>query len=290
MLRPLLGADIEPVLLMDQAVGNIRIDPTQLEQVLMNLSINARDAMPGGGKLIIRAVNTTVAVGNIPSDTTLTPGDYVILSVADTGTGMPPEVRSQIFEPFFTTKPSGKGTGLGLATCYGIVKSVGGDISLETAPGIGTTFNVYFPRAESSVEERQTERPTSPVGGSETVLVVEDEPLVRELSVNALRRNGYTVFEAENGTHALEVLEANGGKVHLLITDAVMPLMGGKDLIERVRVAYPEIKLILASGYSESGMSFQPALPVGVTFLQKPFSSAILLTTVREVITGSAAD
>lgn len=284
MLRPLLGADIEPVLLLDPEVGNIRMDPTQLEQVVMNLAINARDAMPNGGKLIIRVGNVTLTTATQSEDAALVPGDYILLSVTDTGTGMSNEVKNQAFEPFFTTKPSGKGTGLGLATCYGIVKQVGGDIEVTTEPGIGTTFNVYLPRIDAKADDRDPEGALSPLDGTETILLVEDEPLVRELSAKALRRRGYTVFEADTGVQALQILEAQGEAIQLIVTDAVMPLMGGKELIERVSRAYPGIRFILASGYSESGISFKTAIPTEVTFLQKPFASTLLLKTVRDVL------
>jgi two-component system cell cycle sensor histidine kinase/response regulator CckA len=284
MLRPLLGADIEPVLLMDQEVGNIRVDPTHLEQVLMNLAINARDAMPNGGKLIIRVQNTEVTGLNDTGESELPAGKYVLLRVTDTGTGMTNEVKSQLFEPFFTTKASGQGTGLGLATCYGILKQVGGDITVTTEMGAGTTFNVYFPLIESSADEHESERSAAPLKGTETVLLVEDEPLVRELSAKALRRHGYTVLEAETGVAAMEMIASRGKEIDLIVTDAVMPLMGGKELIQRAAELWPGIKFILASGYIESGAAFQPELPGEVKFVHKPFSSSMLLQAVREVL------
>jgi CheY-like chemotaxis protein len=308
MLRPLLGADIEPVLLVDHDVGNIRIDPTQLEQVVMNLAINARDAMPNGGKLVIRVGNVTVGsppgssiggsafnpmesvtdsatAGSAPSENaTLIPGEYVLLSVTDSGTGMSNDVMRQLFEPFFTTKPSGKGTGLGLATSYGIVKQVGGDILVSSEPDVGTTFNVYLPRIDAKPDEKDPDGVHSAQDGSETILLVEDEPLVRELSAKALRRHGYTVYEADTGVQALQVLETHSAVIQLIVTDAVMPLMGGKDLIERVYATLPNIRFILASGYSDSGITFQNVPPTAVSFIQKPFSSSLLLKTVRDVL------
>ncbi len=292
MLRPLLGADIEPVLLVDQDVGNIRIDPTQLEQVVLNLAINARDAMPNGGKLVIRVGNATIAAGSDGSthqaEASISSGDYVLLSVTDTGTGMSNEVKSQLFEPFFTTKPSGQGTGLGLATSYGIVKQVGGDILVTSEEGVGTTFSVYLPRIDALPDEKDSDGVHLAVNGSETIMLVDDEPLVRELSAKALRRHGYSVYEADTGVQALQLLEAHSDVVQLIVTDAVMPLMGGKELIERASALYPAIRFILASGYSESGLSFQNVLPTPVSFIQKPFSSTLLLKTVRDTLSDSS--
>jgi len=284
LLKSLMGAQVEMVVLFSEEEGFVRIDPSQMEQVLINLAVNARDAMPEGGKLVLHAANILLTdpyrgeLGRMPL------GVYCQITVTDTGIGMSDAVRERVFEPFFTTKEKGKGTGLGLATCYGIVKQAGGYIWVQSAVGAGTTVKVHLPRVEAPAAERASERKAAPVGGTETVLVVEDEPLVRDLTVRALQKHGYTVLAAENGADALRVLGEHSGPIHMVITDAVMPLMGGRELIERLRTLYPGVKALLASGYTEEDFDAQVGLPESAAFLQKPFTSAALLRRVREVL------
>ncbi len=289
MLRPLLGAEIEFVLLMDSDVSDIRIDPTQLEQVIMNLAINSRDAMPNGGKLVIKAYNTTNPVLNGNASLELVPGEYVCIRVEDTGTGMMPEVLEKAFDPFFTTKSDRNGTGLGLTTCFSIVRQAGGTIVPSSIPDHGSCFEVYLPAIKSLHKGDQAQDEMSRTSNRETVLVVEDEPLIRELTVKALRRGGYTVLEAENGLNALDVLAEHGATIDLLISDAVMPLMGGRELLDRVSEQYPAIRLMLASGYTETGYTPRVPAATAAAFLQKPFSSRQLLQMVADVLSQATS-
>jgi CheY-like chemotaxis protein len=267
-----LGEDADPVL----------VDPGRLEQVVMNLAINARDAMPAGGVLRLRTRNDRVsaaAATRFPFP--FIPGDYVRLEVSDTGIGMDAALQTRIFEPFFTTKPKHVGTGLGLATVYGIVKQSGGYITVESRPGKGTTFRVYLPVPEAS-ESRPGEPASEPlelrVSGTETVLVVEDDTAVRSLVLRVLQRQGFAVLEATDGREALEVLRAAERRVDVLITDAIMPEMSGTDLIREARVAHPAVRALLISGYGESDLAG------GTPYLAKPFTPDQLVHRVRQVL------
>jgi CheY-like chemotaxis protein len=264
-----------------------KVDPAQIEQVLMNLAANARDAMPDGGKLIIETANVTLDeeyVQRHPEATSA--GQYVVLIVSDTGVGMASEVRARVFEPFFTTKSAGRGTGLRLSTCYGIVSQLGGHIEVDGEPGRGTTFRTYLPRVyqPASTLTYDDEPEYLPVG-DETVLLVEDEPLVRQYAAGALRRQGYTVLEAGNGHEALSVTQGRQGeKIHLLLTDVVMPLMSGKELAVLIKEVQPGTKVLYTSGYTDAEMVRQGALGEGAEFMQKPFTPAMLANRVREVL------
>jgi two-component system cell cycle sensor histidine kinase/response regulator CckA len=285
MLRRLIGEDIEFCVNLDPAAGNLKADAGQLEQVLMNLVVNARDAMPKGGKLTITTASLSVngtRVKNLPD---LSPGKYVVLGIVDTGTGMSDEVKAHLFEPFFTTKPLGKGTGLGLATCFGIVKQSAGHIEIESQLGQGTTFRLYFPQAQAPVEPVEAANPAGEVvGGTETVLLVEDELFVRELAAATLRERGYAVLEAGNGEEGLRVAQQHQGKIDLIFTDVVMPVMGGTEMANAVRGSHPKIKVLFTSGYSEDVIGEHGVVRPGLEFLQKPYLPSNLARRVREVL------
>jgi len=286
MLRRLTRENIELVTLPTPDLDAVYVDPGQMEQILVNLVVNASDAMPEGGTLTIETANVTLDEDYALAHLAIS-GDYVMLAVSDTGVGMTDEVKKRIFEPFFTTKEKGKGTGLGLATVYGIVNQHGGNIYVYSEPGQGSTFKVYLPRAtgeavELPIRVHQGDLPR----GHETVLVVEDEPAVRRLAVRALQRRGYTVLEAENGADALRIAREHGGDIHLLLADVVMPLLGGKRLADELRVMRPDVKCIFFSGYTDNAIVHQGVLDAGTAFIQKPFTAATLARKVREVLDG----
>ena len=285
MLRRLIGEDIEFCTLLDPAAGHIKADPGQIEQVIMNLAVNARDAMPNGGKLTVTTANTTLDKNHLKKFPDMGAGDYVMLAIADTGTGMSEEVKAHLFEPFFTTKPSGKGTGLGLATCFGIVKQNTGHINVHSELGSGTTFKIYFPQVQSALESPRVRiTPTEVAGGNETVLLVEDEPVVRELAVATLREKGYTVVEAVNGEEGLRLARQHDGKIDLVLTDVVMPVMGGKEMADALRTSHPDTKVLFTSGYTEDALGHHGVLRPGILFLPKPYLTATLARKVREVL------
>jgi len=283
MLRRIIGEDVELRIVSDGAPHLVQADPGQLEQVLLNLAINARDAMPSGGRLDVelRALgvsNGAVSVFGLP------PRDHVVMAVTDTGTGMGPEVVAHLFEPFFTTKDVGKGTGLGLSTVYGIVKQSGGEVRVDTVAGRGSTFMIFLPALGVEATSVIADRPAGYLPrGSETVLVAEDEPQVRGLVVRCLRGLGYTVLEAADGVEAMHLV-AGGASFDLLASDAIMPHMGGTDLAERVRAVRPATRVLFFSGYTPDGAPL-PSGP-GMAFLQKPFTPALLARKVRELLDG----
>jgi PAS domain S-box-containing protein len=285
LLRRIIGEDIELVTVLAEDLGRVKVDPGQIEQVILNLAINAKDAMPNGGKLTIETTNAELDETYTRSHLAVTPGHYVMLSVSDTGAGMSPEVRERIFEPFYTTKEKGKGTGLGLSTVYGIVKQSAGNIWVYSEPGQGTTFKIYLPREDEPLEEiREKVVKGELPRGSETVLVVEDEEEVRKLAVRILQKQGYKVLEASQGNEALFICEQHEESIHLLVTDVVMPGMSGRDLSERLTSLRPEIKILYMSGHTNGAIVHHGVLEPGVNLLQKPFTPEALARKVREVL------
>jgi len=287
MLKRLIGEDVEFRAILDPAAGSIKADPGQLEQVIMNLAVNARDAMPNGGKITAMTANLTLDATRLKAAPGLIPGHYVMLAISDTGTGMTDEVRAHLFEPFFTTKPPGKGTGLGLATCFGIVQQSSGHIEVESELGKGTTFKLYFPQVQDAAgPARATDQAAPAPGGTETVLLVEDEAVVRELAAITLREMGYTVMEAGNGQEGLRIAQQHEGRIDLVLTDVVMPVMGGKEMAGALRGSRPDTKVLFTSGYSEEVIGNHGVLRPGIAFLQKPYLAATLARRVREVLDG----
>jgi len=268
-------------------LGNIRVDQSQIQQIIINLAVNARDAMPEGGRLTIETAGVHLGEAGTASHflSGAPPGDYVLLTMSDTGCGMSAEVKKHLFEPFFTTKAPGKGTGLGLATVYGIVKQHNGHIAVQSELGQGTTFNIYFPRVDAGREEidEKAEAP-APVRGTETILLVEDAEMVRKLTHDILTANGYTVFSMASVTETLDWAQQYYGPIHLLLTDVVMPEMNGKELFMQLAPFRPEMKVLFMSGYTADVIVHHGMLEQGVQFLEKPFSVNGLLQKVREVL------
>lgn len=286
MLPRLIGEHIEYLFVPEAKLSPVKADPGQIEQVVMNLVVNARDAMPDGGKITVRTANALLDDAEARKRAPMAPGQYVLLSVADTGHGMDIDTKAHIFEPFFTTKEVGKGTGLGLATVYGVVKQSGGFIYVDSAPGKGATFEIYLPLAEQPVYKSDSNvRAAAVVGGSETILVVEDETGVRELACEFLRVSGYTVLPAQNGVEALEVCARHSGPIHLLLSDMVMPKMGGAELAAKVCELRRNTRVVLMSGYSDYSSGIRGQLSPQAPILQKPFSRASLVEKVREALT-----
>jgi PAS domain S-box-containing protein len=285
MLQRLLGEDVQVEIVFDPALGLVMADPGRLHQVLMNLAANSRDAMPRGGKFTISTANVNIGDADVSGTPGLKPGPFVLLQVSDTGTGIPKAIQERIFDPFFTTKAHGKGTGLGLATVYGIVRQSGGAISVCSEPGQGATFNIYLPRVEVRVLEGAGAL-ASPeaLRGIETILVVEDRPEVRRLVVDALQGSGYQILEAAAGSEALQVAERHPGPIHLLLTDVVMPHMTGKELAERLKQLRPETKMLYMSGYAADVISNRGLLNSGEHYIAKPFFPDSLLAKVREIL------
>ncbi|MFO0707200.1 MAG: PAS domain S-box protein [Nitrospira sp.] len=289
MLRRLLGEDIiELCAELDQHLGSIKADPGQVEQVIMNLAVNARDAMPTGGRLTVETKNVSIGKGPRRETMPLEQGEYVLLAVKDTGHGMDEETQSHLFEPFFTTKAKGKGTGLGLSTVYGIVKQSGGVIGVESKLGKGTTFKIYFPRVDGVAQgAQQASAGGDRVQGRETILLVEDEPAVRGLVHETLRLHGYTVLEARHGIEALLTGTKHLGPIHLLLTDVVMPQMSGPEVAEKLTTVRPELKVLYMSGYPDHPVFSQGGIKRDTAFLQKPFTPNVLAQKVREVLDGA---
>ncbi len=285
MLPRLIGEHIEYSFFADPSLFPVQADPGQIEQVLMNLAVNARDAMPQGGKLIVKTCSAVLDAETAAKRPAMSAGEYAQISVTDTGCGMDDQTKAHIFEPFFTTKEIGRGTGLGLATVYGIVKQSGGFIWVESSVGNGTTFDIYMPRAKgpvSVVEPEQVQRVAE--RGSGTILIAEDESGVRDLAGQALRTAGYTVLEAMDGEQALRVADQHQGTIDLLLTDVVMPKLSGVEIAERLRSKRPEIQVLLMSGYSEYSHGSKQSTGSGMQMLQKPFSLESLIVRVREIL------
>jgi two-component system, chemotaxis family, CheB/CheR fusion protein len=290
MLRRVISEDIELINNLDPALGRTKADPGQIEQVILNLAINSRDAMPKGGKLKIETANVDWDTRQAQADLALESGRYVMLAVSDTGSGMDAETRSHLFEPFFTTKPKGAGTGLGLSTVYGIVQQSGGTICVCSEPGSGTSLKIYFPRVDEPAELDQHEAPSSPPSGSETILVVEDEDGVRALAGELIRRGGYTVLEASGGVDAIRICEQYQGPIHLMLTDVIMPRMSGVELAEGVANLRPKMKVLFMSGHPEDAIVAHGVLNPDTAFLSKPFTTGALAIRIREVLGGALRD
>jgi two-component system cell cycle sensor histidine kinase/response regulator CckA len=290
MLRRLIDENIEMTLVPGKQTGRIKADSGYVGQVLMNLVVNARDAMPNGGKLTIATHNVTFDENDAYAHQDTIPGDYVMLSVSDTGTGMTGEVKARLFEAFFTTKPKGKGTGLGLATCQTIVQQSGGHIEVQSELGKGTTFKVYFPQVELPLDFTVKPIQTGPLPrGTETLLVVEDEPSVRHLARGVLEAQGYEVLLAANGQDALRVVrEHKGSPIRLVVTDVIMPLMGGKVMAEWLKTTYPDLKILFTSGYTDDTITHHGVLSTGVEFLSKPYTPATLARKVRVILDATS--
>jgi CheY-like chemotaxis protein len=286
MFHHLMGEDVAMQIVPGEGLQMVLADAGQIEQVIVNMAMNAREAMPGGGKLTLETANVSFdqeSVGRYPE---LKAGDFVMLAITDTGAGMSEAVKARVFEPFFTTKDVGQGTGLGLSTCYGIVKQSGGHICVYSEPGRGATFKIYLPQVHS-----QARRPAARLDsrdlprGTETILLVEDDPALREMAGALLRRLGYTVWAAANGIEALSLKQQRHiGHIDLLFTDVVMPHMSGKELADRVQATYPHTRILFTSAYTENAVVHQGMLDKGVALLQKPFTPSALACKLREML------
>jgi CheY-like chemotaxis protein len=286
LLRRLIGEDVELRIKLDPDVGRIKADHGQLVQVIMNLAVNARDAMPDGGMLTIATSVLKAEPGTANDGTSRQAQCIAVLKVSDTGTGIPPDVRAHIFEPFFTTKGVDEGTGLGLATAHGIVTQNGGRIEVDSEVGKGTTFEIYLPCVEEDVQQKEVvvTSKTGHIGGSETLLIVEDSPQLRELMSECLRDLGYSLLTAGNGAEAVDLLRTYSGPIHLMITDVVMPHMSGTELYQRVQKIRPGMKVVFISGYLEDTLSRLKAENAEITLIEKPFQVSDFTKTIREIL------
>ncbi|MGE5252591.1 MAG: PAS domain S-box protein [Planctomycetaceae bacterium] len=290
MLRRLIGEDIQLITSLEPEVWLVKVDPGMIEQVVMNLAVNSRDAMPSGGKLTIETSNVIHDEEYASHHVSVKPGYYVMLAISDTGCGMDKETQSHLFEPFFTTKDTGKGTGLGLSTVYGIIKQSGGNIWAYSEPGLGTTFKIYLPRVEKAAKgykPRLKPKEVGAPGGTETILLVEDEEAVRSMVGKILRNKGYTILEARHGNEAIEVSERYEGSINLMVTDVIMPQMSGRELAERLAPMRPEMHVLYMSGYPDNTIVQHGVLEPGTAFLQKPFTISALELKVREILDGA---
>ena len=283
MIRRIVGEDVDMALLPPHASGRVKADPSYIEQVIMNLVVNARDAMPTGGKLTIETENVVVD-DELAAQMNMTPGRYVMMAVSDTGSGMTHEVQARIFEPFFTTKGQGKGTGLGLSTVFGIVQKSGGNIWVHSEPGVGTTFKIYLPRVDAAVDEPRAAPLPVALQGTETILLVEDDDQVRSVAVNILTRFGYHVLSAHLPDAAMQLCANHPGMIDLLLTDVVMPQMSGPELVRRLISLRPNMKVICMSGYTDDSVVRHGVAEAGLAYLQKPITPRLLATKVRAVL------
>jgi len=286
MLRRIIGEDVALATVLAADAGRIKADPGQIEQVVLNLVINAKDAMPQGGKVTLETANVELGEDFARMHLQVRPGSYVMIVVSDTGTGMDAETQSHLFEPFFTTKEAGKGTGLGLATVYGIVKQSGGGIYVYSELGHGTTVKVYLPRIEGPVHPPAPVAPVRTVSGSETVLLVEDDDLVRLFLSRALRESGFKVLAASGASEAFRLCEGRRDPIHLILTDVIMPQMHGPELVKRLSTLHPEAKVVFMSGYTDTTVAHHELVNSGVPFLQKPLAPDVLARKLREVLDG----
>ena len=284
MLHRLLGDNIELLVLTSPGLARVKADPAQIEQVIVNLAANSRDAMPQGGKLVLETANVDLEEGPASRNLGVRPGPYVMLAVSDSGVGMDPETRSRLFEPFFTTKAPGKGSGLGLATVYGAIKQSDGQVTVYSQPGCGTIFEIYLPQVQEAVAEPARKALDK---GSETILLVDDEEGVRKLVFAILKSNGYDVLEANSAAAALAIYEKNSHKIDMVLTDIVMPQMNGLDLGRQLGERTPGLKILYMSGYRDNAAGVAGAVPKA--FLHKPFTPAVLLAKVREVLDAETA-
>ena len=288
LLQRMIGEDIQLLTILSPGLWPVKVDPGQIEQVIMNLAVNARDAMPEGGRLTLETSNMNLDAEYARRHISVKPGAYVMMAVTDTGCGMNAETQSHLFEPFFTTKEKGKGAGLGLSTVYGIVKQSGGNIWAYSETGKGSTFKVYLPCAAEAVKTfRPKEIAPVVARGTETILLVEDEEAVRTLISRVLQGSGYRVLEASQGKEAIEISQKHGGPIHLMVTDVIMPQMSGRELAERLAPARSEMKVLFMSGYPDNAIVHHGVLDPGTAFLQKPFTLAALENKVREILEPS---
>jgi CheY-like chemotaxis protein len=288
LLRRLIGEDIELTCRPTALLGCVHADPGQIEQIIMNLAVNARDAMRGGGKLTIETGNIELSEAYVHDHHGASMGPHVVLAVSDTGVGMDEGTRARIFEPFFTTKPRGEGTGLGLAMVYGIVKQSGGSIWVYSEPGRGTTFKIYFPRVSGDAPDAVVAPVPTVLEGTETILVAEDQAGIRTLIRSSLARYGYRILLASDGEQALQMAREHGHPIHLLLTDVVMPVIGGRELSQQLRLTHPETRVLYMSGYTDDAVSRHGVLEPHVAFLEKPFVPQALARKIRQVLDAPA--
>jgi CheY-like chemotaxis protein len=291
MLRRLIGEDVALVWRPGVDLWRVKMDPAQIDQILANLCVNARDAIAGVGRVTIETSNVVFDEAYCAEHAGFVPGEYVLLAVRDDGGGMSKEILGKLFEPFFTTKATGKGTGLGLATIYGIVRQNNGFINVQSEAHLGTAFKIYLPRHIGEVDQAQAQKPPEPVvRGQETVLVAEDEPSILKLAKIALERQGYRVLAAVTPGEALRLAKEHQGEIHLLITDVVMPEMNGRELARQVHALFPNLKQLFMSGYTANVIAHQGVLDEGVQFMEKPFTMKELCAKVREALDQKQTD
>jgi CheY-like chemotaxis protein len=284
MLERLIGENIDLIWRPGDTLWTVNMDPTQIDQILANLTVNARDVITGQGTMIIETRNSTVTRQDFCGKDGIDPGEYVLLTVSDSGCGMTEENLSHLFEPFYTTKEVGKGTGLGLATVYGIVKQNNGFVNVFSSPGKGTSFKIYFPRFNAVETPVQSVKDVKPAGGKETILLVEDEPAILHLGKTILKKYGYTVLTSQTPAEALALVNARTDAIDLLITDVVMPQMNGKELHSKIRCTHPDLRCLFISGYTADAISHHGVLNENLNFLQKPFTARSLAVKIREVL------